>query len=113
MNSDWTMAGLPVAGAVWSARTATARAAATTRTAAALGIVAAELGGLLGEAGLHSFLHGYALRRGKVANLLRDLHAAELRPAHRAEVRDLGAVGRQRLIMKRARRDGIERQVEL
>ena len=48
-----------------------------------------------------------------VANLLRDLHAAELRPAHRTEVRHLRAVGRQRLVVVRARGDRIERQVEL
>src|SRR6202046_3505146 len=31
---------------------------------------------------------------GVVADVLRDLHRAEMRPAHRAEVRDLRAVGR-------------------
>ena len=48
-----------------------------------------------------------------VAHLLRQLHRAELRSAHRAEVRHLGAVGRQRRVVVRARGDRIERQVEL
>ena len=54
-----------------------------------------------------------ALLARVVAHLLRQLHAAELRPAHRAEVRDLRAVGRQRLVVVRARGHRIERQVEL
>ena len=48
-----------------------------------------------------------------LAHLLRQLHAAELRAAHRAEVRHLGAVGRQRLVVVGARGHRIERQVEL
>src|ERR1043165_7749536 len=59
-------------------------------------------------------LSGHArLRRGIVPDVLGDLHRAELWAAHRAEVRDLGAVGRKRLVMVRARGDRIERQVEL
>ena len=50
---------------------------------------------------------------GVLPHLLRQLHRAELRTAHRAEVRDLGAVGRQRLVVEGARGHRIERQVEL
>src|SRR5262245_46052531 len=39
--------------------------------------------------------------RRVVPDLLRDLHGAELRPAHRAEVRDLGALRGKRLIVVR------------
>jgi hypothetical protein len=38
---------------------------------------------------------------GVVADVLRDLHAAELGAAHAAEVRDLGALRRQRLVAVR------------
>src|SRR3954453_19175750 len=48
-----------------------------------------------------------------VADLLRQFHAAEFRTAHRAEVRDLGAVGGQRLVVVGTGGDGIERKVEL
>jgi len=40
---------------------------------------------------------------GVLAHVLRDLHRAEMRPAHRAEVRDLGAVRRQRFVVEFAR----------
>src|ERR1051325_1714533 len=53
------------------------------------------------------------LRCRIIPNVLRDLHRAELWPAHRAEMCDLGAVGRQRLVMVCASGDGVERQVEL
>src|SRR6185503_16010526 len=60
---------------------------------------------------------GRALREAQLggirAHFLRDLHRAELRPAHRAEVRALRALGRQRLVVERARRVGVERQLEL
>ena len=52
-------------------------------------------------------------RRRVVAHVLGDLHRAELRPAHRAEVRDLGASLRQRLVVVLARGLRIEREVEL
>ena len=50
---------------------------------------------------------------GLPTQVLGDLHRAEFRPAHRAEMRDLVAVLRQRLIVELARGVGIERQVEL
>src|SRR5438093_1649605 len=73
-----------------------------------------ELGGLL----LESLDHGRRLLadttlRRVLADLLRDLHRAELRPAHRAEVGELGALGRQRLVVELARGLWIEREVEL
>src|ERR1043165_1071326 len=48
-----------------------------------------------------------------LAHLLRDLHRAEVRPAHGAEMRRLGPLGRQRGVVKLLRRLRIERQVEL
>src|SRR5207248_7600107 len=48
-----------------------------------------------------------------LAHLVRDAHGAELRPAHRAEVRELVALLRQRRIVEGAGGLGIERQVEL
>src|SRR5258708_38899101 len=50
---------------------------------------------------------------GVLTNLLRQFHAAELRAAHRAEVRHFGTPRRQRFVVKRARRHAIERQVQL
>src|SRR5580692_4820984 len=52
-------------------------------------------------------------RLGFLAKILGDLHRAEFRAAHRAEMRDLVAVLRQRLVVELARGVGIERQVEL
>src|SRR3989454_6964639 len=54
-----------------------------------------------------------AVLGGVVADVLGDLHRAEVRPAHRAEVGDLRALGRQRLVVELARGLGIEREVEL
>src|SRR5687768_9111809 len=53
------------------------------------------------------------LLHARVADLLRQFHRAELRPAHRTEVRHLRAVGRQRLVVEGARRHRIHREVEL
>src|SRR5262245_20879545 len=64
---------------------------------------------LLAELDRHFFHAGC----GVVAHLLGQLHGAELRPAHRAEVRHLGALGRQRLVVVRARGHRIEREIEL
>src|SRR5205807_737660 len=50
---------------------------------------------------------------GIVADLLADLHRAEFRPAHRAEMGELGALGRQGLVVELLRRLGVEREVEL
>src|SRR4051794_2918902 len=41
-----------------------------------------------------------ALLRGEVAYVLRDLHRAEVRSAHRAEMRELGAFLRKRLVVE-------------
>jgi hypothetical protein len=49
----------------------------------------------------------------QLAHFLGDLHRAEARPAHRAEVGDLGAVLRQRRVVVLARGLRIERKVEL
>src|SRR3989442_11810707 len=54
-----------------------------------------------------------AVLGGVVADVLGDLHRAEVGAAHGAEVRDLRALGRQRLVVELARRLGIEREVEL
>src|SRR6516164_6782537 len=48
-----------------------------------------------------------------VADLLGDLHRAELGPTHRAEMRELGALGRQGLVVELLGRLRVERQVEL
>src|ERR1700729_2733819 len=52
-------------------------------------------------------------RLGLLAKILGDLHRAEFRPAHRAEMRHLVTVLRQGLVVELARGVGIERQVEL
>src|SRR6266404_4984794 len=67
-----------------------------------LGALVAELAGLL----RHTL-------GGVVADLLADLHGAEFRSAHRAEMRQLGALGRQGLVVELLRRLGVEREVEL
>src|SRR6185436_3383226 len=73
-----------------------------------------ELGCFFAQAlGQDDGLGRHALLGGVLADFLRDLHRAELRPAHRAEVGELGAVGRQRLVVELARGLGIEREVEL
>src|SRR5207248_5671018 len=68
-----------------------------------------ELGALFEE-----FLRllGHA-RFGVFADLLGNFHRAEFRAAHRAEMRELRALGRQRLVMKLLGRLWIERQIEL
>src|SRR5688500_2436972 len=48
-------------------------------------------------------LVGKPLLRGIVAHVLRDFHRAEMRAAHRAEVRELGTFLRQRLVVELAR----------
>ena len=53
------------------------------------------------------------LARCVVADVLGDLHAAELGAAHAAEVRDLGALGRQGFVVVRQRGHRVQRQVEL
>src|SRR5689334_16944299 len=72
-----------------------------------------ELGGLL----LHPFGEGGLLvelvLRGVVPDLLCNLHRAEVRAAHRAEVRELGPLLRQRLVVVLARDLWVEGEVEL
>ena len=57
--------------------------------------------------------HARILLRRELADLGGDLHRAELRPAHRAEVGGLGALRRERLVVVLFGRFGIEAQVEL
>src|SRR5215831_18652793 len=52
-------------------------------------------------------------RGGVVAHVLGDLHGAELRPAHGAEMRDLVRLLGQGLVVVLARGVGVEREVEL
>ena len=66
-----------------------------------------------GQARRQEAVGGLVLLRGEVAHFLRDLHRAEFGAAHGAEMRRLGAFGRQGLIMILFGRVGIERQVEL
>src|SRR6187551_1743327 len=53
------------------------------------------------------------LPRRELAHLLGDLHRAELGPAHRAEVRGLGAFRREGLVVVLLGGVGIEAEVEL
>src|SRR5262252_4146220 len=73
----------------------------------------AELVGLLRHPLREGLSLGDSLRRRVVAHVLRDLHRAEVRTAHRAEVRELRALGRQRLVVELAGGLRIEREVEL
>src|ERR1700752_2235326 len=49
----------------------------------------------------------------RALDLARDVHRAELRPAHRAKLGALEILGGQRLVVQLARARGIERQPEL
>ena len=49
----------------------------------------------------------------RALDLARDVHRAELRPAHRTELRALEVLRGQRLVVQLARARGIERQPEL
>src|ERR1044072_7997658 len=72
-----------------------------------------ELGGLLFHARFKRVALFEAGAGGVVADLLRDVHRAEVRAAHRAEVRELGSFLRQGLVVILARDFGVEREVEL
>ncbi|CAM2159159.1 200 kDa antigen p200 [Paraburkholderia tropica] len=72
-----------------------------------------ELDGLHFHAFFQGFVVAHALLRREVAHVLRDLHRAEVRAAHRAEVRDLGRVLRQRFVVEFTRLVRIEAEVEL
>src|SRR4051812_18563573 len=62
---------------------------------------------------LQRFVVGDALLRGELAYVLRDLHRAEVRAAHRAEMRDLRGIFRQRFVVEFARLVRVEAEVEL
>ena len=72
-----------------------------------------ELSRLFVHAAFERFLFRDAQRVGVVADVLRDFHRAEMRAAHRTEVRGLCAFLRQRLVVEFSGRDGIEREIEL
>src|SRR5688572_12960941 len=74
---------------------------------------ARELGRLLVEARREGRLVVDPALARDAAHVLGDLHRAELRPAHRAEVRALGAVLGQRRVVVLARGLGIEPELEL
>src|SRR6185312_15542493 len=57
---------------------------------------------------LRHALFSIVQRRGVVAHVLGDLHRAEFRAAHRAEMRDLVRFLRQRLVVEAARGLGVE-----
>ena len=73
----------------------------------------AELFRLLQHPRLQRVVVGDALAGGVVPDLLRQFHAAELRSAHRTEMRQLRAFRRQRFIVVGPGRNRIERQIEL
>src|SRR5690606_5051419 len=62
--------------------------------------------------GAHALL-GEPPLLGVLLQLLADLHRAELRAAHRAEVRGLGRLGREGLVVVLAGPVRVEREVEL
>jgi len=66
---------------------------------------------------LHTLLKrivvGHAVLLGVIANVLGNLHRTKMRPAHRAEMRHLGTVLRQCLVVEVFRRIGVESKVEL
>src|SRR5574343_53104 len=68
-----------------------------------LGAIADELDGLHLHALLQRGAIRHAIRGSEVAHFLRDLHRAEMRPAHRAEVRHLGRILGQGLVVEFAR----------
>src|SRR5690242_4376205 len=72
-----------------------------------------ELRGLLFHSGFERRLLVQFFLRCEVSDLLRDLHRTEMRAAHRAEVRELCALLRERLVVILARHFRVEREVEL
>ena len=68
---------------------------------------------LLGLFRVELVLGGLVLLGREHAHFLADLHRAEFRAAHAAEMRGLGALRRERLVVILLRRIGVERQVEL
>src|SRR4029077_4367707 len=78
-----------------------------------LGALLHELDRLLLHALFQRALLGQTLLLGVFAHVLRDLHRAEMRTAHRAEVSELGALLRQRLVVELLRLVRVEAEVEL
>src|SRR5215212_2529621 len=72
-----------------------------------------ELRSLLFHTLLQSRLLVQFFLRGVLAHVLRDLHGAEVRAAHRAEVRELCALLRQGFVVIFTRDFRVEREVEL
>ena len=68
---------------------------------------------LFGFLGGDKVFGGLVLLCRKFAHFLADLHRAEFRAAHAAEMCGLGAFGGERLVVILLRRVGVERQVEL
>ena len=66
-----------------------------------------------GRAARDEAFDALVLLAGEVPHLLRDLHRTEFRPAHRAEMRGLGAFRGERLVVVLLRGVGIEAEVEL
>src|SRR5690606_3147647 len=82
--------------------------------------LAVDLGALLDELNrldLHALLEGLGLVQaflgGVLAHVLGDLHRAEVRAAHRAEVRDLGRLLGQRLVVEGFRLVVVEAAAEM
>src|SRR5581483_4660337 len=78
-----------------------------------LGALLLELAGLLLHALGQRRLLVHALPGGVVAHVLGDLHRAEVRAAHRAEVGQLGALLRQRLVVEFLGLLRIQAEIEL
>src|SRR5882762_717345 len=65
------------------------------------------------HAALERFLFFHALLGGIFSDVFGDFHRTEVRTAHAAEVSELSAFLRQRLVVIFTSRDGIEAQVKL
>src|SRR6185503_9685352 len=72
-----------------------------------------ELFAFFFHAFLERFFFRHALLGGVFADVFGDFHGAEMRAAHGAEMRGLGAVLRERLIVEFARGHRVEAEVEL
>src|ERR1041384_6675654 len=69
--------------------------------------------GLVRPDRLALFLLLWLAQAQRTLDLAGDVHRAELRPAHRAELRALEVLGGQRLVVQLACARGVERQPEL